>query len=74
MLLENGQRLPTVQAAIQIARTLDADAYLFALEALTDKVVALIEKELGGVLDEDQRAKLRAHVDAQFEEMIRSLL
>lgn len=73
-LLETGQRLPSVKIAIEIANALHEDVYLFALEALADKLTILIEKELDCELSDLEKAALRDYVDARFGKSLLALI
>lgn len=72
-MLETGERLPSVKVAIEIASALGADPYVFALEALTDRVVATLRKELGPI---DGRAmdEIRRYLDERFGKRLSALL
>jgi transcriptional regulator with XRE-family HTH domain len=71
---ENGSRMPSVVTAIEIALVLDADPHAFALEVLTDKAVALFEKELGTTSGDKERASVRTYLEERFGTEFASLI
>ena len=72
-MLETGERIPSIKVAVEIASALEADKYTFALEALTDRVIATLEKELGPI-DEKMKDEIRRYLDEHFGERLSSLL
>jgi len=72
-MLETGERTPSVTQAVEIAVALDVDPYPLALEALLDRVVTSLVKELGP-LPEALLTDLRHYLNGEFGEVLVSVV